>query len=73
MREPEDLDVKIFEKFEDVGHNLTLEDIKRVCETYNNIIVNNSDKLETMKPEDYDELKKFLEVTPTTDYNTVHV
>ena len=71
MCEPEDLDVKIFEKFEDVGHNLTLEDIKRVCETYNNIIVNNSDKLETMKPEDYDELKKFLEVTPLKDLSIV--
>lgn len=71
MREPDDLEAKIFEKFEDVGKNLTLEDIKRVCESYNNLIVNNSDKLETLKPEDYDELKKFLEVTPLKDLSIV--
>lgn len=71
MREPEDLEVKVFDKFEDVGKNLTLEDIKRVCEAYNNLIVNNSDKLETLKQEDYDELKKYLEVTPLKDLSIV--
>lgn len=71
MREPEDLEVKIFENAKDVGENLTLEDIKRVCEAYNNLIVNNSDKLETLKQEDYDELKKYLEVTPLKDLSIV--
>lgn len=71
MREMEDLNEKIFTKFEDVGTILTLEDIRRVCEAYNNLIINNSDKLEVLKQEDYDELKKFLEVTPLKDLSIV--
>lgn len=71
MREPENLDEKIFQSVEEVGSILTLEDIKRVCEAYNNLIVNNSDKLETLKQEEYDELKKFLEVTPLKDLSIV--
>ena len=71
MREITDLDMPIFATVEDVGSVLTLEDIKRVCEAYNALIVNNSDKLETLKEEDYDELKKFLEATPLKDLSIV--
>ena len=71
MREVDDLDQRIFEDPDEVGEVLTLEDIKRVCEKYNELIVNNSDKLETLKQEDYDELKKFLEVTPLKDLSIV--
>lgn len=71
MREPDNLDGKIFSNVEEVGSILTLEDIKRVCEAYNNLIVNNSNKLETLKQEDYDELKKHLEVTPLKDLSIV--
>ena len=71
MREPDNLDERIFTKIDEVGSILTLEDIKRVCEAYNALIVNNSDKLETLKQEDYDELKKYLEVTPLKDLSIV--
>lgn len=71
MREIDDINTPIFNSVEEVGSILTLEDIKRVCETYNNLIVNNSDKLETLKEEDYDELKKYLEVTPLKDLSIV--
>jgi hypothetical protein len=71
MREVDNLDRSIFSTVEEVGSILTLEDIKRVCEAYNALIVNNSDKLETLRQEDYDELKKFLEVTPLKDLSIV--
>lgn len=71
MREITNLDEPIFTTVEEVGSILTLEDIKRVCEAYNALIVNNSDKLETLRQEDYDELKKFLEVTPLKDLSIV--
>ena len=71
MREIDDLDTCVFTTVEEVGKILTLEDIKRVCEAYNTLIVNNSDKLETLKQEDYEELKKFLEVTPLKDLSIV--
>lgn len=71
MREVDDLNRSIFSTVEEVGSILTLEDIKRVCEAYNALIVNNSDKLETLRQEDYDELKKFLEVTPLKDLSIV--
>ena len=71
MRELDDLNTPIFTTVEEVGSILTLEDIKRVCEAYNALIVNNSDKLETLRQEDYDELKKYLEVTPLKDLSIV--
>lgn len=71
MREVNNLDEPIFSTIEEVGSILTLEDIKRVCEAYNALIVNNSDKLETLKQEDYDQLKKLLEVTPLKDLSIV--
>ena len=71
MREIDNLEEPIFTSVEEVGSILTLEDIKRVCEAYNALIVNNSDKLETLKQEDYDELKKLLEVTPLKDLSIV--
>lgn len=71
MREIDDLDRAVFTTVEEVGSILTLEDIKRVCEAYNSLIVNNSDKLETLRQEDYDELKKLLEVTPLKDLSIV--
>lgn len=71
MRDVSDLDSRIFDNEKDVGSTLTLEDIKRVCEKYNELIINNSEKLETLKEEDYDELKKYLEVTPLSDLSIV--
>lgn len=71
MRDINDLDEKVFDEEDEVGKYLDLDDIGRVCEKYNELIVNNSNKLETMTEEDFDELKKFLEVTPLKDLSIV--
>ena len=71
MREIDNIETRIFSDISEVGSILTLEDIKRVCEAYNTLVVNNSNKLETLKQEDYDELKKALEVTPLKDLSIV--
>lgn len=71
MREIDNTDEKIFSSVDEVGSILTLEDIKRVCEAYNSIIINNSNKLETLKQEDFEELKKHLEVTSLKDLSIV--
>lgn len=47
------------------------EDIQRVCEKYNELIVNKAPKLEVITEEELDEIKKYLEVTPLSDINTV--
>ena len=71
MRMPKDLDTKIASSADEVGQLLDNEDIKRVCEKYNELIVNKSQKLEVLTEEELDELKKYLEVTPLKDISTV--
>lgn len=71
MRTLEDTSVKIASSPDEVGELLDDEDIKRVCEKYNEMIVNKAPKLEVLKEEQLDELKKYLEVTPLKDISTV--
>ena len=71
MRNPDNIDEYIFDSYEQTASVLNLEDIKRVCEAYNEIIINSAPKMELLTQEDYDELKKFLEVTPLRDLDTV--
>ena len=71
MRDPENLEEKVFESEDEVGQLLDNDDIGRVCEKYNELLVNNSNKLETMSEEDFEDLKKYLEVTPLKDLSTV--
>ena len=71
MRVPNNLSVKVASSPDEVGQLLDDEDIKRVCEKYNELIVNKAPKLEVLKQEELDELKKYLEVTPLKDINTV--
>lgn len=71
MRIPTDLDMKIASSPDEVGRLLDDEDIKRVCESYNELIVNKAQKLEVLTKEELEELKKYLEVTPLKDISTV--
>lgn len=71
MRNPDDLNEKIADSPEEVGELLDDEDIQRVCEMYNELIVNKAPKLEVLKQEELDQLKKYLEVTPLSDISTV--
>lgn len=71
MRIPTDLSQKIASDADEVGQLLDDEDIKRVCEQYNNLIINKAPKLEVITEEELDSLKKYLEVTPLKDISTV--
>lgn len=71
MRLPDDIEEKIASSEEEVGQLLDLEDIQRVCNKYNEILINKAPKLEILKEEDLKSLKKYLEVTPLNDLSTV--
>lgn len=71
MREPDNLNNKIANNPDEIGQYLDDEDIKRVCEKYNELIVNKAPKLEVLTEEELDSLKKYLEVTPLKDISTV--
>lgn len=71
LREPDNLDNKIANNPDEIGQYLDDEDIKRVCEKYNELIVNKAPKLEVLTEEELDSLKKYLEVTPLKDISTV--
>ena len=71
MRVPTDLSQKVASSADEIGALLDNEDIKRVCEQYNNLIVNKAPKLEVITEEELNELKKYLEVTPLKDISTV--
>lgn len=70
-RVPDDLSTKIASDPDEIGKILDDEDIKRICEQYNNLLVNKAPKLEVLTEEELDELKKYLEVTPLKDISTV--
>ena len=71
MRVPTDINEKIASSPDEIGELLDVEDIQRVCEKYNELIVNKTPKLEVLTEEELDSLKKYLEVTPLKDISTV--
>lgn len=73
MRDPEDphFDTPMAQTVEEVGEMLDLEDIKIVCQAYQELIVNRAPKLEVLKEDELEEIKNFLEVTPLKDLSTV--
>ena len=71
MRVPGNLKERIAGDADEVGRLLDDEDIKRVCERYNELLVNKAPKLEVLTEEELDSLKKYLEVTPLKDISTV--
>lgn len=71
MRVPDNLDQKVADSPDEVGSLLDLEDIQRVCEKYNELLINKAPKLEVLTQEELDSLKKYLEVTPLKDISIV--
>ena len=71
MRVPGNLLTKVASSADEVGELLDDEDIKRICEKYNELLVNKAPKLEVLTEEELDSLKKYLEVTPLKDISTV--
>lgn len=70
-RVPGNLGTKVASDPDEIGSILDDEDIKRICEQYNNLLVNKAPKLEVLTEEELDSLKKYLEVTPLKDISTV--
>lgn len=71
MRVPGDITQRVADSADEIGRLLDDEDIKRVCEKYNELLVNKAPKLEVLSEEELDSLKKYLEVTPLRDISTV--
>ena len=73
MRNPSDpkLEARITEDIEEVGIFMDIEDIARVCNAYGELMINKAPKLEALTQDQYDVIKKHLEVTPLSDLSTV--
>lgn len=71
MRDPDNLDIKMAESADEVAQLLDPEDISRVCRAHNELMVNKAPKLELLSQEEFEELKKVLEVASLNDLSTI--
>jgi metal-responsive CopG/Arc/MetJ family transcriptional regulator len=73
MRDPNSdrFSVKMTDSPEEVSSIMDLEDISRIINAYQELILNKAPKLEFITQEQLDEIKKHLEVTPLSDLSTV--
>lgn len=73
MRDPNSdrLSVKMTDSPEEVAEMMDLEDISRIINAYQELILNKAPRLEMITQEQLDEIKNFLEVTPLSDLSTV--
>lgn len=73
MRDPNSdrFSVKMTDSPEEVANMMDLEDISRVVNAYQELILNKAPRLEMITQEQLDEIKKHLEVTPLSDLSTV--
>ena len=73
MRDPNSdrFSVKMTESPEEVASIMDLEDISRVVNAYQELILNKAPKLEFITEEQLNDIKKHLEVTPLSDLSTV--
>lgn len=73
MRDPNSdrFSVKMTDSPEEVASIMDLEDISRIVNAYQELILNKAPRLEFMTQEQLDEVKKHLEVTPLSDLSTV--
>lgn len=62
---------KMTESPEEVAGMMDLEDISRIVNAYQELILNKAPRLEFITQEQLDEIKKHLEVTPLSDLSTV--
>lgn len=65
------LKTKVADSAEEVRNTFDEEDISRVTEVYGTLMMNKSKKLELLNEEQFDEIKKVLEVTPLSELSTV--
>lgn len=73
MRDPDSdrFTVKMTDSPEEVASIMDLEDISRVVNAYQELLLNKAPKLEFITQEQLDEIKNYLEVTPLSDLSTV--
>lgn len=73
MRDPNSdrFSVKMTDSPDEVAAMMDLEDISRIINAYQELILNKAPRLEMMTQEQLDEVKNFLEVTPLSDLSTV--
>lgn len=73
MRDPNSnrFTVKMTDSPEEVASIMDLEDISRVINAYQELLLNKAPKLEFITQEQLDEIKNYLEVTPLSDLSTV--
>ena len=62
---------KMTDSPDEVASIMDLEDISRVINAYQELILNKAPRLEMITQEQLDEIKKFLEVTTLSDLSTV--
>lgn len=72
MRDPDDKTLTSnIATVEEVGSILDTEDIDRVCNAYKELLINKAPKVELLTEKELEELKNYLEVTPSKDLSTV--
>ena len=73
MRDPysDRLSEKMASSPDEVSKIMDLEDISRITNAYQELILNKAPKLELLTEEQLDEIKKHLEITPLSDLSTV--
>lgn len=62
---------KMTDSPEEVAEMMDLEDISRIVNAYQELILNKAPRLEMITQAQLDEIKNFLEVTPLSDLSTV--
>lgn len=73
MRDPNSdrFSQKMTDSPEEVANMMDLEDISRIINAYQELILNKAPRLEMVTQEQLDDIKKHLEVTPLSDLSTV--
>lgn len=71
LRDVNDLNSCLASDVADVLANMDLEDINRVVNAYGELMMNKAPKLELLTEEQFEDLKKVLEVTPLSGLSTV--
>jgi hypothetical protein len=71
LRNPENLDEYMAETEIELGGILDSEDINKIATAYGEIMVTKAPKLELLSEDQFEDIKKFLEVTPLNDIGTV--
>ena len=71
MRDPQDINKRVSEDPDEVASILDPEDISRITQAYSELMLNKAPKIELLSDEEFEELKKYLEVTPLKDLSTV--